>query len=141
MKKVNFINTVNSLKSQNLISETDITLYCIDAPNLTIYGSLLGGAMMLTHLKKAPRHILALNDNEIKVFDIDKITGEYLNVRAIITKPEMSKIKISGLMDKRLHIKTSNQQLCFMLFKREYAFIQRKEYKCFLAAFKKYYRK
>jgi hypothetical protein len=109
-------------------------------PGLTVYGSLVGAAMAISHVSKAPRHILALNAGSIKILDIEKGIAAYLGTYKTINKADMLKVKISGLLDKTLYIKTSENELLFMLFRREYGFTQRKEYRAFISNFKKYYK-
>ena len=90
-----FENTINMLKSQGLILQDDIVVVCMESTaSAGFWFGAIGAAIAAA---KAKYYIISANQNEIRVFDLNKKTGEYLGTFFVINKSEIQKAVFSGL--------------------------------------------
>lgn len=101
-----FEQTISELKAAALIKETDIAVVCTDTPSpmASIFGAI-GAAIAAS---KTQAYILSANENEIKLFDIDRKTCRYNNSFSLFTRENIKKLSVAGLGGKNLVIKSTD---------------------------------
>jgi hypothetical protein len=87
-----FEKVINELKKLDLIEQDDIVIAGMDkvsASTFVLFGAIDGAVAA----SGADRRIIAANKNSIRVFDVDKKTGEYLWTYSKFNKEEIRKLK------------------------------------------------
>ena len=101
-----FEETIESLKNQGLIAQGSGTAVCTDSvQSARFWFGAVGAAVAMSN---ARRYILAVSENEIKLFDIKKDVNTYMNTFSEIKKGNIIKAAIGGWGSKMLNIKTAN---------------------------------
>lgn len=116
--------TIQNLKGAGLIYDGDIVLVCREAPSQFAYfGGAIGGAIAAANAKA---FILCANEREIRLFDIDKKTGEYFGTFALINRGEIKKATASTFLGSgSIIIKTFNGSHRFQFAKKMRGFVQK----------------
>lgn len=124
-----FENTIAQLKSQGLINESDIVIACRDASNVG-KAQFWGGAIAAAAVQaNAARFILAADEKSIRLFDVNKNTGDYLGSCVQFMKAEIVKAKFGGLGTYTFVIKTATEKHLFQTTKKFYHFYQKEAVK------------
>jgi len=98
--------TIQKLKIAELIKENDMIIACADAPSqwAFFWGGAIGGALSAA---KCKQYLMSVNTEEIRLFDLDKKTGDYLNTYSFISRSDIIKANVAGAFNaKTINIKT-----------------------------------
>lgn len=122
---MDYTTTLDLLRSQNLITENDAVVACSEAvSNATMYWfGAIGSAIAAT---KSKHYILAVSAEGIKLFDIDKETGAYLNTVSVIQKSDIIKTAVA-LLGPRVEIKTGSSGKIALLVQKKFKGYEQKE--------------
>lgn len=104
-----FAETIDFLKAQGLIAPESEAVACTD------YAVSYGGAIVAAiAMSRANYYILAANENDIRIFDIDKESGIYQNTFSEIKRADVKKAAASGLFgSKVIFIKANSGSFSF----------------------------
>jgi len=109
-----FEQTVNELKSLNYIEQNDIVVACMRGISMKslilvlipaaiggalagILGGMIAGMIVLTIVySMATRHILAVNENGLRIFNVNKRTKDYLGTYSEFRKDEITEASVKG---------------------------------------------
>lgn len=83
MRKIDYQKTFDVLLESKEIEEGDKYAVCLFRPESHYYG------VMTTTTTSNFDYIMSANDNEVKLFEIDKKTGEYLNSKMVFKKSDL----------------------------------------------------
>jgi len=118
-----FENTIEQLKGRNLIGENDIVIACMDEPNEentsaagmggAVGGFVAGFAASMNHSKNAKRYLMAVNKDGIRLFCVNKETGECKDTWTVFKKEEILKAKV-GFRNIAITIKTTLGKFQFL---------------------------
>lgn len=101
---------ITSLREAGLIGSSDIAIVCIEAPSMaaTFWGGAIGAAIAAS---KADLFIMSVNENEIRLFDVDKKTAQYLNTYISLPKADVISAEMAGALgSKIIYIKTTKSK-------------------------------
>jgi len=109
--------TIAQLMSLNLIGGSDIVVACIDSnPPVDEFtgGGFSGGfAASLIASSKAGLYLMAANEFELRIFDINKETGKYNDTYSIFRREEILKAKVWGLGNGAITLKTKSRKILY----------------------------
>ncbi|MDR2866319.1 MAG: hypothetical protein LBV13_02820 [Methanomassiliicoccaceae archaeon] len=129
--------TIKKLKENGSIGDGDATIVCMNAVSMVagIAFGAIGAAVAALKVSREPHHILAANTEEIRIFDIDRKTAEFLGNATVIKKEEIK----SAAGGKRMSIKPqSGKKLVFQTHPKFNKYNQKEEYEKLQAILKTY---
>lgn len=82
--KIDYQKTFDSLKAQGIIADGDKYAVCVFQPETKNYG------VVSQTITSKVDYVMTVNDEELKLFDIDKQTGEYLDSYIAFKKSDLT---------------------------------------------------
>jgi len=87
-------DTINDLMNSGLIEKDDVVVACMD--NVLKSALLFGAIGAAIASSKAKRYIIAANRNSIRIFDVEKKTGNYLGTCSTFKRMEVTDAVVKG---------------------------------------------
>lgn len=128
--------TIDKLRAGGLIDSDELVLLSMDSASAgaAVFG-LVGAAIALSNCS---HYIFSTNGRDLKFFDIDKKTGEYLGT---LTKIERSRIRKLSISMCTLVVKCDSGTLKYAFPKKMKGRKQKEDYKKVAALLKAEYKK
>lgn len=124
MAKIDYEPTFAKLRERKLAGEGDVLIVCAEAPSAAtaFWGGAIGAALTSSGRGHA---VLAINENSIRIFDVDKATGEYLETMAEYNRDNLKKVSFSTVLSHEIMLKGTEGNAHFTVAKKFNGFEQK----------------
>ena len=109
---INYQSTIDQLRTAKLIDPNDLVIACMQTPSSAgmFWGGAIGAAIATANCS---HYIMSFGNHEIKLFDINKKTGEYLNTITIIEKCNITQLSAATFLQKVIKINCNLGKLSY----------------------------
>jgi len=83
---------INDLKARGLLSENDRYAFCKFYDRINALDTAVAATGLFTFRWSSVDYLLAADENVLKIFNIDKKTGEYLGEHIVLEKSQIDKL-------------------------------------------------
>lgn len=124
MAKIDYGPTLATLRERGLVAADDVTIVCAEAPSASamFWGGAIGAAISSSGRGHA---VVALNGDRIRIFDIDKSTGQYLETMAEFDRENLKKVKFSTVLTHEILLKSTEGDAHFVVANKFNGFEQK----------------
>jgi len=118
--------TISDLKNLGLIEQDDIAVACMDniTKSIALFGAI-GGAIAQS---KASRYIVVANKDSLRIFDVEKKTGNYLGTCSTFRADEIAEAFVKGSLGTfNVVLKTTSGNYKYQTSNKFDKFLQKEE--------------
>jgi len=83
---------ISELKEQGLLTDDDKYAFCKFYDKINVMDTAVAATGLFTFRWSTVDYLLAANENQLKIFNIDKKTGEYMGEHIVLEKDQIDKL-------------------------------------------------